>query len=201
MNNNDESNKVNKNYLEAFSKIESLVKINNHVIVAIDGNSGSGKTTLASALSDKFDCNIFHMDDFFLRPELKTPDRLQEIGGNVDYERFYREVICGINEDVDFEYQMYDCKLMKLTEFVHVIPKKLSIVEGVYSMHPTLIDNYHMKIFMAIDSEEQKRRIYERNGPFMYDKFIKEWIPKEKRYFDQMNIREKCDLIIDNNDF
>ena len=40
----------------------------------------------------QFDCNLFHMDDFFLRMEQRTPDRMKETGGNVDYERFYETV-------------------------------------------------------------------------------------------------------------
>lgn len=30
----------------------------------------------------------FGLDDFFLRMEQRTPERLREVGGNVDYERF-----------------------------------------------------------------------------------------------------------------
>ena len=38
-------------------------------IVAIDGMSASGKTTLGKQLHEHFpDSNLFHMDDFFLRP-------------------------------------------------------------------------------------------------------------------------------------
>ena len=32
------------------------------------------------------------MDDFFLRPEQRTEERLKEVGGNVDRERFLEEV-------------------------------------------------------------------------------------------------------------
>ena len=65
----------------------------NFVMVAIDGKCTSGKTTLASKLAEIYDCNVFHMDDFFLRPEQRTSERFAEIGGNVDYERFQEEVL------------------------------------------------------------------------------------------------------------
>ena len=58
------------------------------ILVAIDGRCGSGKTTLGEYLKGQLDCNLFHMDDFFLRMEQRTPDRMKETGGNVDYERF-----------------------------------------------------------------------------------------------------------------
>ena len=49
--------------------IQQLLCQKETVIVAIDGNCTSGKTTLANQLAANYDCNIFHMDDFFLRPE------------------------------------------------------------------------------------------------------------------------------------
>ena len=50
------------------------------MVVAIDGNSGAGKSTLAALIADVYDCNLFHMDDFFLRPEQRTEERLKETG-------------------------------------------------------------------------------------------------------------------------
>jgi len=74
-------------------KIDELLTQKDMVIVAIDGKCTSGKTTLASKLTQIYDCNVFHMDDFFLRPEQRTPERFAEVGGNVDYERLQEEVM------------------------------------------------------------------------------------------------------------
>ena len=80
--------------MEAIKKqIDKLLTQKDMVIVAIDGKCTSGKTTLASRLAAFYDCNVFHMDDFFLRPEQRTTERFAEIGGNVDYERFWEEVL------------------------------------------------------------------------------------------------------------
>ena len=54
------------------------------MLVAIDGMCGSGKTTLGQVLSKVYDCNLFHMDDFFLRPEQRTAERMAQDGGNVE---------------------------------------------------------------------------------------------------------------------
>ena len=59
----------------AKKQIDELLAANDTVIVAIDGKCTSGKTTLASKLAEIYDCNVFHMDDFFLRPEQRTPER------------------------------------------------------------------------------------------------------------------------------
>ena len=58
------------------------------VIIAIDGRCAAGKTYLASRIKEAVECNVIHMDYFFLRPEQRTSERLREPGGNVDYERF-----------------------------------------------------------------------------------------------------------------
>ena len=183
-------------YLDIFAKIDKLMSENQLVKIAIDGNSGSGKSTLSSIISLVYDCNVFHMDDFFLRPEMKTKERLNEIGGNVDYERFLMEVILGLESGKPFEYTPYDCKQQALIEPVKVIPKKLNVIEGSYSMHPTLIQYYDLKVFMQIDENTQAIRILKRNGPFLQKRFLKEWIPLENIYFREMKIKDKCDIVI-----
>ncbi|MCQ1529292.1 uridine kinase family protein [Lutispora saccharofermentans] len=182
-------------YSEAISAIDELLKEGKEVIVAIDGNSGSGKSTFAARLGSLYDCNIFHMDDFFLSPDQKTEERMRETGGNVDYIRFKYEVLDKLKKNYRFKYQIYDCSLGILTDYINVCPKKLNIVEGVYSMHPTLCDAYDLKIFLGIDAETQRRRILERSGEHMLRRFLDEWIPLENKYFSDMNIVQKCDLI------
>ena len=183
-------------YFEVFCEINELLKTHDNITIAIDGKSGSGKSTLSKLLSKVYDCNIFHIDDFFLTPDLKVEARLQEVGGNFDYARFKQEVIYGLRSGVEFQYQIYDCKQFAFTDVVAVRPKKLNIIEGVYSMHPTLIADYNLKVFLDIEDDKQSSRILKRNGVFMYEKFIKEWIPKENLYFKEMNIKEQSDIVI-----
>lgn len=173
-----------------------MISQSKEVTVAVEGSSGSGKSTLAEALSSIYDCNVFHMDDFFLRPEQRTEGRMQQVGGNVDYERFKTEVLDKLKKGTVFEYQIYDCSVGRFTDNIRVSPKKLNIVEGVYSMHPTLRDAYDLKIFLKIDTEVQKKRILLRGGEYMLQRFLNEWIPLENEYFSKMNISERCDLVI-----
>ena len=49
-----------------FAAIDTLAGRESQVLVAIDGNSGAGKSRLAELLAEVYDCNVFHMDDFFL---------------------------------------------------------------------------------------------------------------------------------------
>ncbi|NLM74931.1 MAG: hypothetical protein GX187_02410 [Clostridiaceae bacterium] len=182
-------------FFELFCRIDKLLKYKDTVTVAIDGNCGAGKTTLAHLISKVYDCNVFHMDDYFLTPELRTEERLNEAGGNVDYMRFKNEVVSGIHSGKEFRYQKFDCRKMALTEWVHVTPKRLNIVEGSYSMHPVLAENYDLKVFLSIDEKLQCRRILKRNGQEILKRFVELWIPLENRYFDELRIKERCDLV------
>lgn len=154
------------------------------VLIGIDGMCASGKTTLCAEISEKYDCNIFHMDDFFLRPEQRTPERLREIGGNVDYERFREEVLAPLKKGAPFSYRSFSCRTMTVTEEVQVTPKKINIIEGAYCLHPYFGKPYDYTFFMDIEEEEQKKRILKRNGEVMYQRFLSEWIPKENAYFE-----------------
>ena len=169
-------------------QINMLLEEKNFVIVAIDGKCTSGKTTLASQLAEIYDCNVFHMDDFFLRPEQRTPERFAEVGGNVDYERFHEEVLLPLKSGKAFSYRPFDCSTFTLAAPVTVAPKKLNIIEGTYSHHPYLGTPYDLKILLTIDEETQSRRILDR-PEFLQKRFFEEWIPMENRYFDAL-IRE-----------
>ena len=136
------------------------------------------------------------MDDFFLQPHQRTPERFSEPGGNVDYERFKKEVLLPLRSRKPFSYRPFSCSTMTLDEPVAVIPKRLCIVEGAYSMHPTLADDYDGSVFLQIQPELQAERILKRNGPVMQQRFLKEWIPLEKRYFDHCKVPEHCTLTI-----
>ena len=189
--------KNNPKYPKILNEIDKLMALNDNVLIAIDGNSGAGKSTFANMFHKYYDCNIFHMDDFFLRPEQKTPGRLKEVGGNVDYARFKEEILNNLSKDIEFKYQVYNCKIQALDNFVVVKPKMLNIIEGSYSMHTTLINYYDYKIFLSVDSKSQANRILKRNGELMLKRFINEWIPKENEYFRKFGIRELADIIID----
>lgn len=166
-----------------------------NVIIAIDGGSGSGKTTLAKMLKNEYDCNVIHMDDFFLRPEQRTSARLEEIGGNIDRERFEAEVLTSLRKNETVRYRPFDCSTQMLGDTVTVEPKSITVVEGVYSMHPAFSHYYDFAIFLDIDPAYQRERILIRNSPTMAERFFDEWIPLENRYFEGTRVKERADYI------
>lgn len=183
-------------FLQLFAQIDKLSD-KEKIVVAIEGASASGKTTLAEMLSRVYDCNVFHMDDYFLRPEQRTPERFAEIGGNVDRERFAKEILEPLMNNETVNYRPFDCSTQTLGETVTVLPKKLTIVEGVYSAHPAFSKYYDIAVFLNVDEECQKKRILARNGEKLAERFFGEWIPLENRYFSGTDIKNRADLIFD----
>ncbi len=166
------------------------------VLLALEGGSASGKTTLAALLQKIYGAALFHMDDFFLRPEQRTPQRFAEVGGNVDRERFLQEVLRPLSKGEKIIYRPFDCASFKLGEAVEREASVLNVVEGVYSMHPELAEYYDLSVFLEIGPELQKRRIEKRNTPKLAERFFSEWIPMEQRYFKEMNVKNRCGLTI-----
>jgi len=176
-------------------QINSLLADKDFVLVAIDGKCTSGKTTLAAKLADIYDCNVFHMDDFFLQPEQRTSGRFAQIGGNVDYERFYEEVLIPLTGRQSFSFRPFDCKSFSLADPVCVTVKKLNIIEGSYALHPYFGTPYDLKILLTVDEQTQRQRVLERPA-FLHKRFFEEWIPMENMYFDGFQIVGKADIIV-----
>jgi uridine kinase len=166
-------------------KIDELLMQKDIVIVAIDGKCTSGKTTLAAKLAEIYDCNVIHMDDFFLRPEQRTPERFTEVGGNVDYERFYEEVLFPLGKGEPFSYRPFDCSTFTLADPITVIPKQLNIIEGTYSHHSYFGNPYDLKVMLTVTPELQRERILQRPA-FLHQRFFEQWIPMENRYFESL---------------
>lgn len=181
--------------LPLFARLDSMLTRGNAVL-AIEGGSASGKTTLAALLEKIYGCTVFHMDDFFLRPEQRTPERLTEIGGNVDRERFLSEVLLPLRRGETIHYRPYDCSSGTMAPPTPVAPQPLVVVEGAYSMHPELAGYYDFSVFLDISPEAQKARIGKRNSPAMAKRFFEEWIPLELRYFEKTKPHERCNLVM-----
>lgn len=188
-------------YLPVFQAIQKLREGGRPIIIAIDGRCGSGKSMLAKRLSEVFTCNVFHMDDFFLPVSLRTKERLLQPGGNVDYERFKREVLTPLTKERDVCYQPFDCVTGKLKPHVLKPFHSISIVEGSYALHPALASHYDFRVFLTCSPEVQEQRLSQREGYNMLNQFLKKWIPLEEQYFSACAISKICDLELDTTDF
>ena len=173
--------------------ISSLGK--RRVFLALDGPSAAGKTTLASQLAERFGWTILHMDDFFLRPEQRTPERYATPGGNVDHERFLADVLEPLRSGREAVYRPLDCATLTLASPICVRPGLVILAEGAYSCHPALWEYYDFHMFLPVDPEIQRERIVRRNGE-RAELFFNRWIPLEQAYFSACDLPNRCDYIL-----
>lgn len=167
------------------------------LLAAVDGRCASGKTTFAALCAQVFpDCNIFHMDDFFLPPEKRTPERLAAPGGNVDYERALAELFLPLSRGEAVSFSPFDCSAMGFAPRQSFPPARLSIVEGSYSHHPVLAPHSGLKLFLTCSPAVQLSRL-SRRAPEKLTDFQTRWIPMEEHYFKAFDIEHHCDLTVD----
>ena len=174
-------------------KTAALLSQKEHIIIAIDGRCASGKTTFSKALAQELSAPFISCDDFFLPIEKRTPKRLSEIGGNMERERLFSEVLSPFLAGNTVSYRPFVCKNMSYGEVIFLPESRILIVEGSYSCHNDLWDCYDLHIFMTVSAEEQKTRILKRNPQNAPDFFTK-WIPMEERYLENSRLLREADL-------
>lgn len=189
---------INKDYLTIDLRIKQLdnfiENIKDFSITSLDGKCTAGKSTITKELENKY--TIINIDDFFLPMNKKTKKRLDEIGGNIDYE-LVKETLLKIKEawkenKKELEYKVFDCS--KQDYYTKKITLKNKVVlEGVYSYHKYFNDLIDYLAYLQVDEKTQFNRVSNRR---LKDKFINEWIPLENKYFDYYKLEDICDVII-----
>lgn len=183
--------------LPLLSRIDAALRDNDRVLLALDGACASGKTTLAAFLQKLYGCPLFHMDDFFLRPEQRTPERYAEPGGNVDRERFLAEVLIPLRAGETVQYRRFDCSTFTVLPPKSIAAGRLNVIEGTYSLHPDLEKQYDLSAVLKISPDLQRERIIMRNGVEMAQRFFDTWIPLEERYFNALRPDLRCTVVLD----
>lgn len=188
-------------FLGVFAAIDTLLAKKSAdclPVVTIDGRCGSGKSTLADLIFSVYGCCVVHTDDFFLPASLRTKKRYSTPGKNIHYERFNSEIsepAATMRPGDSIKYGVFDCQCGTITSSREVATKPFLLIEGSYSSSPDITIKRDLSIFLTISNEEQLRRIAERNKD-KYADFINKWIPMEEKYFQEYNIKESSDLVI-----
>ena len=181
-------------YLDLFAAIDGLLDAKGCARVAIDGRCASGKTTAATLIARVYGAQLFHMDDYFLPFERKTPERLAQPGGNVDWERFRLEVLDHLEEE-NLTWRPFNCATGCLDEPVVSRRRPVQLIEGAYSLHPAMEGAYDLRVMFDIGPDLQLERIKRRN-PDKVNRFVNEWIPMENHYLDAFGIEASCDIVV-----
>ena len=167
------------------------------VLIALDGRCGSGQTTLAAQLAERFPGSaVFHTDDFYLPPADRVDGWEHIPCANMDLARLSREVLTPARDGDAVSYRAYSCQEGAYLPAKSIASKPLFLVEGSYSHHPLLAENYDLRVFVTCSQEEQARRLQAREGK-RYPNFVQRWIPLEEGYFAQYHIETHADLVLD----
>ena len=166
------------------------------LLIALDGRCAAGKTTLSNRLAEQYGWGVIHLDDFFLQPAQRTPQRLAEPGGNLDRERLISEVLLPLTRHRPGVYRVFDCRTMGFAAVPRPLPAApVVLLEGSYACHPDLRPLCGLHVFLTVDPGEQLRRLTARNPARLQD-FRTRWIPMEEQYFRYFHIPETCDLTL-----
>lgn len=185
--------KIRKDILETIGRSSSPSPL----LFGLDGPACAGKSTLASMVSQDLNLPTIPMDHFFLRPSQRTKDRLEETGGYIDYERFIDQVLHPLSLGKTFTYQIYDCQTQSLRPGPLLDPSAYPafLIEGVYALHPCFRPYFHRTYFLDIPRDLQIRRLQERETPASYKRFLTDFLPRERAYFDVFAISSHADLL------
>ncbi len=190
-------------YAAVFSlllEVSALLLLQQPLVLAIDGRCGSGKTWLASVLQDVFPCRVIHMDDFYLPMEQRNP-RWKEIpAGNMDLQRLRSEVLLSARRGEEIPYRAYRCSEGSYLPTELLPAQPLTVVEGSYSLHPSLRDCYHKTAFLSCAPDVQARRLAKREGAH-YFAFADTWVPLEEQYIRACAPDQFCTHVINTSAF
>lgn len=187
-------------YQQVLTAVQKQLDTGKPIIISIDGRCGSGKSGLAEVIRKAFTCNVFHMDDYYLPMDKREEDWEQIPGGNMDFERFKKEVLMPAVRSEAITYRPYDCQTGTIGRCEQIKPGMLTVVEGSYSAHPLLADKYDIRIFLTCSKEVQQMRLKMREGE-KFQAFEQRWIPMEENYFKSYNIEKNSTMVIDTGEF
>lgn len=187
-------------FFPALLEIEKLSRTREPAIVAIDGRCGSGKSSLAQLAEWSIPCQVVHMDDFYLPKDRRAPDWMEVPAGNMDLERFREEILRPAQAGALEDYRPFVCRTGRLEAPVELGCYPLTLVEGSYSLYPSLRWFYRKTIFLTCDAQTQRKRLQTRDAASL-PAFQTTWIPLEEQYFSQCALPDAQDLVLDTSEF
>lgn len=168
---------------------------NGRKILVLEGPAASGKSVLAQRLALTLQAPLVAMDDFFLPFDLRTEERLSEVGGNIHYERFAEEILEPSEASQDrFTYRPFDCQTGHYSSPVEVLASPYLVIEGVYSLHPRFPEYWTLALLLSVDPGLQRTRIQQRETEEGAQRYFERWLPLERPYFQDPKLLERVDL-------
>lgn len=168
----------------ALRELARLERGETPVLVGVEGCCGSGKTLFTRLIQQLFDCRVIYTDDYYLPMDRREENWRETPGGNMDFLRLKGEVLDPATRGQEIAMRPYSCQRGDYGPVRLLPPKKLTVVEGNYCLHPKLEAEYHRVICLTCSREEQHRRLREREGDY-YPVFSSLWLPLSEAYLER----------------
>ncbi|QQS58955.1 hypothetical protein IPN35_05210 [Candidatus Peregrinibacteria bacterium] len=212
---------MTREYLLQFLKKKILTaRSDTPFFVGIDGVDGSGKSIFADELAEhlrnKHQKVVRASLDGFHNPEHVRYQKGKDSPEGYYADSFnYREVSevllkplrSGVGE---YRTSTFDYRTNSKTNspIQQSTPDTILVMDGVFLFRPELLKYWDMRIFLDVDFEETLRRVLQRSTEQEYigaeqkilERYRNRYIPGQKLYLKNVNVRGIADVLIDNTD-
>lgn len=174
----------------------------NTTLISIDGLCGSGKTTLANLIRREIaDAAVITADDFY-RPITNTDQHLlvpkKSYEYYFDWRRMRDSVISPLARGLPISYYRHDWRTNVPAEYNKLDPKRVVIVEGVFTTRPELRKYFDKTIFVSTPRDQRISRIVERY--YEDTVWLHNWMATEDWYMETVQPAKHVDVILDGSD-
>ena len=167
-------------------------------LVAIDGLTCAGKSALARQVARALqDATVLGLDDFY-RP-LAAEERAmlgpkESYDRYLDWERLLRDVLLPLSRHSRARYRRYDWVTNGLAEWHEIEPRRVVIVEGVYSTRPELRPYFSVMVYVDAPREVRRARLLDRRYPDV--SWVDHWMAGEDWYLEHVHPTEQVALVV-----
>jgi uridine kinase len=154
--------------------------------IGIDGFGAAGKTELAVEIAAMLPGSSVVQVDDFSRPGLRGWDR----------QRFVSQLLEPLLASRTARYQRWDYLADRGLDWVEVGPGSPVIVEGVSATDVRLPVPWDITVWLEVADAERRRRILERDGEAMLERWEVDWWPSEQAYATEQNPQDRATLVV-----
>ena len=165
-----------QNLLQEIKSIENK----DTILIAIDGVAGSGKTTLALKLAhDLLGSSVVHMDDLYDGWNNPLSQKLTA--------RVISQLLEPSRRQLPVNYQIFDWKLNRFTEFKVIPQSKYIILEGVGAAQREFRPYINKIIWIECDPNLGFNRVIARDGKKVEQEMIKFLIDQNNHFLTELS--------------
>ena len=168
-------------------------------MVAIDGLTCAGKSTLAGQVAGALgDATVVSLDDFYRPAGAKERAILgprESYDRYFDWKRLLGDVLTPLSSQSRARYRRHDWVNDRLAEWHEVVPRKVVVVEGVYSTRPELRPHFGVLVYVDAPREVRLARLLARGYPDM--SWADHWMAGEDWYVKHVRPTLHVALVVD----